>query len=89
VHSEADRVIDQKLVDPQLKNTLDEALSNKAIPFIVAQVRPIETNVAALKANVNEQATLFGTMALEISNKQAQLASDQLAIREQLHPLCD
>lgn len=89
VKSEADKVINQKLVDPQLTNTLDEALSKKAIPFIAAQVRPIETNVAALKANVNELAALFGTMALEISNKQAQLASDQMAIREQLHPLFD
>jgi hypothetical protein len=89
VHSEADRVINQKLVDPQLTNTLDEALSKKAIPFIAAQVHPIETNVAALKANVDKQTALFGAMTLDVSNKQAQLTSEQMAIREQLHPLSD
>jgi tetratricopeptide (TPR) repeat protein len=89
VHSEADRVINQKLIDPQLTSTLDEALSKKAIPFIAAQVQPIETNVAALKANVNEQTALIGAMTLDISNKQTQLTSEQMAIRKQLHPLSD
>jgi hypothetical protein len=88
VHSEADRVINQKLVDPQLTSTLDEALSKKAIPLIVAQVRPIETNVVALKSNVNEQTAIFGAMALDISNKQAQLTSEQVAIRKNSFILC-
>lgn len=87
IKDEAGKIIDQKLVDPQLANTLDEALSKKAIPFIAAQVQPIETNVAALKANVNEQTTLFGAMALDVSNKQVQLSSEQTVIRNQIHPL--
>src|ERR1035441_2528859 len=87
IKDEAGKIIDQKLVDPQLKTTLDEALSRKAVPFITEQVRPIETNVAALKANVNTQAALFGAMTFDVSNKQAQLLSDQTAIREQIHPL--
>jgi TolA-binding protein len=87
IKNEAGRIIDQKLIDPQLTNTLNEALSEKAIPFISAQVRPIETNVATLKANVNEQTKLFGAMALDVSNKQSQLTLEQTTIREQIHPL--
>jgi len=66
---------------------LDEALSKKAVPFIAAQVRPIETNVVTLKANVDEQRILFGAMTLDVSNKQTQLTFEQAAIRKQIQPL--
>jgi hypothetical protein len=87
IRTEANQVINQKLIDPQLKTTLDEALSKKAIPFIAAQVQPIETNVAALKVSVEDQKSLFAEMTLDVSNKQSQLASEETAIRAQLHPL--
>jgi hypothetical protein len=87
IQKEAGRIIDQKLIDPQLTATLDETLSRKAIPFIAAQVHPVETNVAVLKANVEKQKALFAAMTLDVSNKQVQLTSEQMAIREQLHPL--
>jgi tetratricopeptide (TPR) repeat protein len=85
IANEAGRIIDTKLIDPQLAITLDEALSKKAVPFISAQVRPIETNVAALKTNVEAQKSLFATMALDVSNKQSQLAERQKSIDDQQH----
>jgi hypothetical protein len=51
VENEANKVISQKLIDPRLTNTLDEALSKKAVPFIVAQVHPIETKAQQLNTN--------------------------------------
>jgi hypothetical protein len=75
IKTEAGRIVDEKLIDPQLKSTLDEALSKKAVPFIAAQVQPIETNVAALVKNVEEQKSRFAAMSLDVSNNQIQLAS--------------
>jgi hypothetical protein len=57
VHSEADRVINQKLVDPQLTNTLDEALSKKAIPFIAAQVHPLSEQIISLQSSIDAAQT--------------------------------
>ena len=87
IANEAGKIIDQKLIDPQLANTLYEALNKKAIPFIAAQVNPIETNVAALNARVEKQKAFFEGITIEASNKQVQLASEQVAIREQVQPL--
>jgi hypothetical protein len=87
IEVEAGKIIDQKLVDPQLTNTLDEALRKKAVPFIAAQIHPIETNVAALMANVNEQTRRLGAMNLDISNKQSLLTTEQTVIRNQIQPL--
>jgi hypothetical protein len=68
VAKEAERVIDQKLIDPQLTNTLNEALAKKAIPFISTQLRPLETNAMVLATNLKQQ-----------SNKQTQLSFAQEA----------
>jgi hypothetical protein len=87
IKDQAGKIIDQKLIDPQLTNTLDEALSRKAIPYIAAQVHPIETNVSALKANVEEQKHIFAAASLDVSNWQAQLTSEQIAVREKIQPL--
>jgi tetratricopeptide (TPR) repeat protein len=87
IKDEAGRIIDQKLIDPQLSNTLDEALSKKAVPYIAAQIHPIETNVAHLIANVDEQTARYRLMALDFTNAQIQLASGLASIHQQIRPL--
>jgi hypothetical protein len=79
VAKEAERVIDQKLIDPQLTNTLNEALAKKAIPFISTQLRPLETNAMALATNLKQQSNLFRSMSFEISKRQTQLSFAQEA----------
>src|SRR6266487_1643377 len=50
VADEATRVINQKLIEPQLTVTLDNALSNRAVPFIVQRLRPLEEAISTLAA---------------------------------------
>ena len=80
IKTEADRVINNKLIDPQLTNTLDNALSNRAVPFILQKVRPIETNVSELAARTGSLKTTIDVLSLDISNKQASLSSQQVTI---------
>jgi hypothetical protein len=87
IKTQADKIVDEKLVDPQITKTLDEALNKKAIPLINAKIQPIETNLAMMAANITTQKMILGQMLLDTSNQQAVLAAGQRELWAQMQPI--
>lgn len=77
VVNEADRVINQKLIEPQLTTTLDNAISNRSVPFIVERLKPLEATVSTLAAKTENLKRTNDTL----TQSYADLVTQQIALR--------
>jgi tetratricopeptide (TPR) repeat protein len=70
--------IEEKLVGTALTNTVEIVISNKATIFIDTHLNPLRTNVNSIEGTIK-------TLSLDVSNKQALLADQQVLIKNQQH----
>jgi len=70
--------IEEKLIGPALTNTVDNVISNKATVIIDTRLNPLKINVNLLEGTIV-------ALSLDVSNKQVQLASQQVSINDQQH----
>lgn len=73
--------IEEKLVGTALTNTVDNVISNKATALIETRLNRLKTNINSLEGTV----VAIKTLSLDVSNKQVQLASQQVLINDQQH----
>ena len=73
VKNQATEIIDKKLINPQLTNSLQDALSKQAVPFIAAQLHPIETNILDLRANLQSLTRNFADLDISFRKARQQL----------------
>ena len=80
IRTKTENYIRENLVGAALTNTVNNVISEKADYLIENRLQPLKSNIDSLESKIE-------TLSLDISNKQAQLASEQTTIRQQIHPL--